>query len=149
MASVLDVAEYILERQGQMSAMKLQKLCYYSQAWHLVWDEEPLFDDDFQAWANGPVSRRLYDKHRRLYSVSAGMVDGDPTVLTINQRESIDIVLKSYAHMRAFELSEMTHREAPWREARGELPPGMGSNAVIDKATMQEFYEGLLGSARA
>jgi uncharacterized phage-associated protein len=24
--------------------MKLQKLAYYSQAWHLVWEEETLFD---------------------------------------------------------------------------------------------------------
>jgi hypothetical protein len=26
-----------------MSAYKLQKLVYYSQAWHLVWADEPLF----------------------------------------------------------------------------------------------------------
>ncbi|WP_307850044.1 MULTISPECIES: type II toxin-antitoxin system antitoxin SocA domain-containing protein [unclassified Saccharopolyspora] len=38
-----------------MTAMKLQKLVYYSQAWHLVWDERPLFDEPVQAWANGPV----------------------------------------------------------------------------------------------
>ena len=42
MANVDDVAAYILNRQGPMTAMKLQKLCYYSQAWHLVWDSEPL-----------------------------------------------------------------------------------------------------------
>ena len=54
MANVFDTAKYILEQKGDMSTMKLQKLCYYSQAWGLVWDDEPLFDEDFEAWANGP-----------------------------------------------------------------------------------------------
>ena len=36
MASADDVAAYILEQRGQMSAIKLQKLVYYCQAWHLV-----------------------------------------------------------------------------------------------------------------
>ena len=43
MATVHDVAAFILERLGSMTAMKLQKLCYYSHAWHLVWEERPLF----------------------------------------------------------------------------------------------------------
>ncbi|CUP62134.1 Uncharacterized phage-associated protein [Anaerostipes hadrus] len=44
MANVFDAAKYILERLGEMSTMKLQKLCYYAQAWSLVWDDVPLFD---------------------------------------------------------------------------------------------------------
>src|SRR5680860_1872649 len=56
MASVLDVAEYILKETGSMTTMKLQKLVYYSQAWSLVWDEKPLFGEPIEAWANdGPV----------------------------------------------------------------------------------------------
>ena len=44
MATVFDVARYILEKYGPLSAMKLQKMVYYSQAWSLVWDDAPLFD---------------------------------------------------------------------------------------------------------
>ena len=57
--SVLDVAASILKQHGPMSTWKLQKLCYYSQAWSLVWDEEPLFSEDIQAWAHGPVIPKL------------------------------------------------------------------------------------------
>ncbi|WP_412693926.1 type II toxin-antitoxin system antitoxin SocA domain-containing protein [Clostridium sp. AF22-10] len=64
MANVFDTAKYILEKSGSMSTMKLQKLCYYSQAWALVWDDAPLFNEDFQAWANGPVCPELFIKHR-------------------------------------------------------------------------------------
>jgi len=64
MASVHDVAAYILREQGAMSTWKLQKLVYYSLAWHLVWDDEPLFEEPIQAWANGPVVRALYPGFR-------------------------------------------------------------------------------------
>lgn len=47
MATVFDVACYILSKQGCMTTMKLEKLCYYAQAWSLVWDERPLFDEEF------------------------------------------------------------------------------------------------------
>jgi uncharacterized phage-associated protein len=43
--------------------MKLQKLVYYAQAWALVWDDEPIFDEEIEAWANGPVVRGLYEAH--------------------------------------------------------------------------------------
>lgn len=64
MANVFDVAKYILEKLGTLSTMKLQKLCYYCQAWSLVWDDTPLFDEKFEAWANGPVCRNCFS-HKR------------------------------------------------------------------------------------
>ena len=57
MATVFDVAKYILDRYGAMSAMKLQKLIFYCQAMSLVWDDVPLFENEFQAWVKGPVCR--------------------------------------------------------------------------------------------
>nr|WP_296476513.1 type II toxin-antitoxin system antitoxin SocA domain-containing protein [uncultured Acetatifactor sp.] len=44
--------------------MKLQKLCYYARAWTLVWDDAPLFEEDFQAWANGLVCPNCFLRHR-------------------------------------------------------------------------------------
>lgn len=57
------VAEYILTKQGPMSAMKLHRLLYLGQAWHLAWDGEPLFDAEIHAWANGPVVPEIYQLH--------------------------------------------------------------------------------------
>jgi len=71
MAKMTDVGRYILEKSGEITAMKLQKLLYYSQAWHLVWDERPLFTEDFQAWANGPVIPELYHMHKGKFKVDA------------------------------------------------------------------------------
>lgn len=72
MATVYDVAEYILSTQGEMSAMKLHKLCYYCQGWHLVWEGTPLFGERIEAWANGPVIPALYELHRGAFLVAPG-----------------------------------------------------------------------------
>ena len=70
MANVKDVAAYILEKLGEITAMKLQKLAYYSQAWSLVWDEKLLFPERIEAWANGPVVPDLYEAHKGVFKLS-------------------------------------------------------------------------------
>lgn len=144
-AHVWDVAQYILSKQGSMTATKLEKLCYYSQAWHLVWDEEPLFPEQIQAWANGPVAPALYSRHRLEYIVND--VGGDPLVLSSSQADTVDLVLEFYGPKSGAELSDLTHREPPWRDARGDTPPGEASKAVITHASMAEYYESLLGTS--
>lgn len=139
MANVHDVAAYILSQLGQMSAMKLQKLVYYAQAWHLVWDDEPLFPERIQAWANGPVAYDLYVLHRGKFSVTE-WPQGDPSRLTQAERETIDIVLDTYGHLDGRKLSHLTHSESPWVEARQGLPPTARSNAEITQEAMQMYY---------
>lgn len=73
MIAVVDIAEYILERQGPMTTMKLQKLVYYSQAWHLAWDGEPLFEARIEAWANGPVVPELHALHKGKFMTAPGV----------------------------------------------------------------------------
>lgn len=143
MATVGDVAAYILEKQGPMTAMKLQKLCYYSQAWHLAWTDEALFQDRIEAWANGPVAPALYGQHRGKFQVTRETITGDPTAISPDERESIDIVVDAYADRNSFELSQMTHNEDPWKDARGDLPPAAWSNATITHEAMAEYYQAL------
>ena len=50
MASAFDVAAYILEREGEIATLKLQKLVYFAQAWSLSLDEKPLFDEKIEVW---------------------------------------------------------------------------------------------------
>ncbi|MEV1331508.1 type II toxin-antitoxin system antitoxin SocA domain-containing protein [Micromonospora costi] len=139
MATAHDVAAYILSRRGQMSAMKLQKLVYYSQAWHLVWDESPLFQERIEAWANGPVVRELYDAHRGKFSVDKWPL-GDPDNLSPAERGTIDAVLDNYGHLDARQLSHLTHGEEPWINARGSLPATARSEAEITTEAMAEYY---------
>ena len=142
MATVHDVAAYILKRQGAMSAMKLQKLVYYSQAWHLVWEEDSLFKEKIRAWANGPVVKELYKVHRGKFRIGTWPY-GDPDNLTKDEKESIDVVLNYYGGKSAHWLSELSHRERPWRDARKGLEPGERGDSEITQDAMFEYYDGL------
>ena len=146
MATAVDVAAYVLQNVSPITAMKLQKLVYYSQAWHLVWESRPLFADRIEAWPNGPVAPVLYDAHRGEFQVKSGSVGGSPGVLDDGERESIDAVLKFYAGMTAYELSDLTHSEQPWLAARKGYAHGERCNVEITQAAMAEIYESLVGA---
>jgi uncharacterized phage-associated protein len=142
MISVHDVARYILEKRGTLTAMKLQKLVYYCQAWSLVWDERPLFEARIEAWANGPVVPVLYAEHKGMFEVER-WPKGDPGHLDATAKETIDAVLKFYGDRSSQWLSELTHQEAPWLEARLGLAIGERGNQEITLASMAEYYGSL------
>lgn len=144
MATVYDVAKYILLTEGSMSTWKLQKLCYYSQAWSLAWTEKPIFKEDFQAWANGPVCPELFHEHQGKFTVGTDDLNkGDPMNLTEDQKDTINIVLKDYGSMEPYELRELTHKEEPWKNARLGLPEDAYSKALITKESMGSYYGSL------
>lgn len=142
MANVYDVAAYILTKKNPLTAVKLQKLLYYAQAWSLVWDEQPLFPERIEAWVNGPVVLELYDYHRGQFTLES-LPLGNPHRLTETQRETIDEVLNFYGDKSSQWLSELTHKETPWLEARQGLAPGERGGQEITLAAMAEYYESL------
>lgn len=148
LANVHDVAAYILEKQPGMTTWKLQKLVYYSQAWHLAWEEEPLFAEPIEAWANGPVVRELFKHHKGRFVVNAWQW-GDPAKLTQPERETVDAVLTSYGALTGRQLSILTHEEAPWADARAGLSSTARSDCVIEAEALQAFYSALDASVTA
>lgn len=146
MAKVEDIAEYILSKTGNITAMKLEKLVYYSQAWSLVFDDEPLFAEKIEAWANGPVVRKLYRKHAGNYLVSS--VGGNISALKESAKKRIDSVLQVYADKTAQWLSDLTHSERPWQTARKNIPDGENSRNEITLESMKEFYTELFLQSR-
>ena len=145
MANISDTAKYILQQYGSMSSMKLQKLCYYSQAWSLVWDDAPLFNEDFQAWATGSVCPELFFKlllkNKSLISVDD--ITGGEGDLTANQKDTIDKVLEHYGSHTAQWLSQLTQIEEPWQIAREGVPSGVGCDNIITKESMAMYYGGM------
>lgn len=143
MVSVVDVARYILEQRGAMSTWKLQKLCYYAQAWHYTWTEKRLIEEEFQAWRNGPVCPELFAIHKGKFMISAEDVDGKPEKMNPDEKESVDVVLKAYGDRDPYDLREQTHFEKPWRTARGSLPDDANSAEIITVESMGEYYGSL------
>jgi uncharacterized phage-associated protein len=147
MANVNDVAAYILAKAAPMSAMKLQKLCYFAYGYHLAWEDRQLFPERFEAWANGPVAYELYGQHRGRFRLDKGDITGDPTALDDGERESVDVVLESMKAYTAHELSAMTHQAGPWAHAReraGAADLERSNEKLLDEE-IADFFGALVG----
>jgi uncharacterized phage-associated protein len=140
--SVFDVAAYILKKLGPVSAMKLQKLVYYCQAWSLVWDEKPLFEEQIEAWANGPVVRKLFYYHRGRFELDSITV-GNPDLLTEQQKDTVDAVLEFYGDKSAQWLIDLSHMEEPWKSTRAGLAPESRCRKVIPLDLIADYYSSL------
>lgn len=146
--NVHDVASMIIASLGPIDTYRLQKLVYYSQAWHLVRHGEPLFVDEVEAWAKGPVVRSLYRAHRGAFGV-ATWPTGDHARLSNQGREIVTWVVGTYGRFTGDELSRMTHAEAPWRLARAGVQDGEWSDERIDRTVMRGYYARLRRSPEA
>lgn len=142
MATVIDVASYILNKYGSLTTMKLQKLAYYSQAQSLVATGRPLFDDDFQAWMNGPVVPGLFWLHKGRFFVDPGFFDdfGSSKKLSDEQKDIIDAVSSVLVKQTGKELSNRMRGEDPWKNARGDCKPGDFCQTVITKDVIKDYY---------
>ena len=138
MVSPLDVARYFIfrayedGRESLMTNMKVQKLLYYTQSLYLALFDEPLFDDEIQAWRYGPVCPPAY----RFYS------DFEARQLPVPRKEELNRISKEVQNLLrevweyfgehdAYYLSGLTHLEFPWKKARRGLPPEASSQEPI------------------
>ena len=156
--TVFDVAAYILnqyapiaEKHGPMTAMKLQKLVYYCQAWSLVLDKKSLFGEKIEAWVYGPVVRKLFELNRGRYEIrrlAQGKDDPNKSnskKLNKEQRETVGLIVKHYGPLKPEDLTELTHQEPPWQKARsrGNLGPSERGNTKIENQDMEEYYSSI------
>jgi uncharacterized phage-associated protein len=68
---------------------------------------------------------------------------GKADALDATARETIDAVIAFYGDWHPQVLSDLTHAERPWRDARGNLPAGAYSTDEITHAAMAGYYEAL------
>jgi uncharacterized phage-associated protein len=149
MATALDVATWFLcdiDRSAgdSITHLKVQKLVYYAQAWSLTFLEKPLFSEDMQAWAHGPVAPSVY---RAFAGEGWNALDAPDRILDgcfdEDQVALLAEVADVYGRFSARHLENMTHAEAPWRDARGDLADEAPSMAIIPKERMRNYYKGL------
>jgi uncharacterized phage-associated protein len=146
------LADFVLKNYGPMSHLKLQKLLYYCEGYHLAYFESPLLHEEFEAWVHGPVCVPIYDLLKGssvLYTdVSFGGEHNPDEVLqnelASKQIEIIKETLLTLSPWMDSELETATHREQPWIDARGGIPASQRHNGVISKVTMMNYYKGEL-----
>jgi uncharacterized phage-associated protein len=140
MIKALDVAMYFLSRaneseESDISNLKLQKLIYYAQAYHLAIFESPFFDEDFEAWTHGPVCPSVYHQYKQFGALPINIdSETDLNQFSEDQLELLEEIYDVFGQFSAWKLRNMTHEEAPWKEKEAVA----GS---IEKSSMMEFYK--------
>lgn len=142
MARVYDVANWFLSKE-KMTHKKLQKLCYYAQAWSYALKDKPLIDAEFQAWVHGPVCPQLYEQYK-----GSGMMDltADPRShfdFSSNEEELLESVWETYGSLTGNALEVLTHSEPPWRNARAGCAENQICQNVISSEDMKRYYKSI------
>jgi uncharacterized phage-associated protein len=151
---IKDFAKYIVYFFNSSGSLitnkKLQKLLYYTQAWHLVYFNDKLFNDEPEAWVHGAVYPNVYHQYKKFKAKPIVFDEGiDRKTLqdklnsfnfSDDQKEFVNSVLIAYGKKEAFELEILNHREKPWLEAREGLEDYDISSKPISIDTMKTYY---------
>ncbi len=145
MLSAAAVAAYFLATQPEdsgegISNLKLQKMCYYAQGFHLALFGSPLFKEDIQAWAHGPVVPSLYHAYKEYGDDPVPAPECiDLAAYDTDTRALLDDVADVYGQFSAWKLRNMTHSEAPWLDARRRM-----DGAIIKPEAMRTYFATLV-----
>ncbi|HEY9798890.1 MAG TPA: type II toxin-antitoxin system antitoxin SocA domain-containing protein [Leptolyngbyaceae cyanobacterium] len=138
MINCLDAARYFIVRayedgiEAEMTNMKVQKLLYYSQSLHLALYDEPLFDEEIQAWRYGPVCPPAYRYYSEFEAQQLPVPQKEFLIeIPDEQKKLLQEVWGYFGGYHAYRLSGMTHLEFPWKKARKGLPPDASSTEPI------------------
>lgn len=139
MIAVTDVAKWF-RTKGELSHKKLQKLCYYAQAWYCaLYDGSPLFGEKVEAWVHGPVIPELYRQYAGFGWTNIPKCE-EKVEFSEKEIAILEAVYNTYWRFSGDQLELLTHREDPWKNARGELQPWEPSTVEIKTADMREYY---------
>lgn len=138
--NVKDIAKKIIAQSNPdcgdiMTNMKLQKMLYYMQGFHLVFFDEPLFEDEIEAWMYGPVVPAVYEEYKAFGSGGLDLKP-DEAILSLNEEEEdmFNQVYEAYGQFSALKLMTMTHEETPWRLTH------IGNGNVISKDIIRTYF---------
>ena len=147
MPDIKTIAQFVVaffQASGDpVSNLKLQKLLYYIQGWHMALnDGEPAFAGTFQAWVHGPVCPDVYHQYKG-YRWNPIIEEAHMPDLDVKLKAHIQEVLNEYGADSGWQLERRTHLEAPWIEARKGLPPDAESTEEITGESMTRFFKEL------
>lgn len=136
--NAIDIAKKIIcktdvEHGDTLSNLKLQKLLYYMQGFHLAFFDEPFFNESIEAWTYGPVVPVVFQEFKKYKKHSINPDNyHDDLVLTDDEQQMFDMVYSEYNRYSAVALMNMTHTEGPWKNH------GIGD--VITNEELRAFF---------
>ena len=142
MYKAIEIANYVIDRcynqdnHKSITNLKLQKCLFHLQREYLIKHNEPLFEEDFEAWCYGPVVSNIYYE----YCSSGAMpiwpgiysptVDKNKYVPNLDKtlQEFLNPIIDKYKDYDVWQMVEQIHgKEGAWYKAFHEK----GNKAII------------------
>lgn len=143
-----DIANYFLCKAKKtgiaVTNLKLQKLVYYAQAWHLTFYDEPLMKGtEFEAWIHGPAIRDLWDKYK---TYGYKPIDEQVACPELDGRTAqfLEKIVEAYFDKDAYAMELMTHEEDPWILARRGYADDERCSNTISEESMKTYFRSRL-----
>lgn len=153
---------YCFDNGISMNPLKLQKILYYIQTWHMVYfNKAMIFDEKPEAWVNGPVYPTIYHQYKDVIGIYDQMTPENTNISTDLESKRKDLELDNqqcaflesiyqhYGLMSHDRLVFLTHAELPWSEQREGLNPFEPSKKEISFNTMYSYYKNRFDKNRA
>ncbi len=140
--SIFEIANWFLLK-ANMTHKKLQKLCYYAQAWFYTIKGFKLSNADFQAWVHGPVCPVLYERFKGFgYETIKIKINYKPHI-SEEDIQLLEDVWDTYGDKTGNALEALSHREIPWIEARRGYSDTERCSIVISPESMKRYYRSI------
>ena len=140
--SIFDIADWFLLK-GNMTHKKVQKLCYYAQAWCFALKGYRLANTDFQAWVHGPVSPALYERFKGFGYETITINTEHKPMIEEDDLELLGDVWETYGDKTGNALEALSHRELPWKEARQGYGDTERCMVIITPESMRRYYRSI------
>ena len=135
-----------LEHSHPLTPLEVQKLLYFVDGWHLALTKTPLIDEEFQAWARGPVIPSIYDRLKAYSGCAIPRSEIRSTTICSLSELALDLIRRVYETYKEHDpgsLVGLTHLpNSPWDQTRAEhgLRKNEASDVVIKKSLMERWF---------
>ncbi|MFQ5431748.1 MAG: Panacea domain-containing protein [Nitrospinota bacterium] len=140
-STIIEAVYYFLNKTGEATKLKLLKLLYLADKYHLIRYGRTVTDDDYYAMEHGPVgstvkdvlefnrftlaeneyayASKLFDRiDDKTLKAKPGIQSGELEMLSESDIEALDFIIKKFGKMTAAELRNYTHRYPEWKQYR-------------------------------
>ena len=139
MISIMQAARYLVylsyeKKRSILTPLKLQKVLYLAQGWSYVWDNSPLFIEDFCAWQYGPVNLQIYNYFQKYGRNVIPYNEGSANIVDYDSKSTLEAVWDQYSLYSAYDLVELTHSHDIWKSA-------YYNNTIISKEDIKQYFQ--------
>lgn len=149
MNTSITIAQYFLslansEAKG-INPMKLIKLVYIAHGWNLALFDNPLIDENPEAWRYGPVIPSLYREYKSFKDKNIDVSISSELNISQETKDLLKKIWDVYGKFSAIELSSMTHRAGtPWYTTWNSIKDAEYLSLQIPDKLTQEHYKAKL-----